>query len=280
MLFTLARVFVLLCTVFSFLCSASGVAQKVGQSDPLTISENRMYVTVHINGRGPYRFLLDTGLSAVGRIDYRVAKALQLNIVGYQENSDAYQVKRDILVAVDQLSVGVVSHSGLRLVASDFNTTPKQIPIDGVIGRDFFRDYLLTIDGPARRLIVSRDRLNVHAKGVLSYSKPFVVMGKAGQTNLYISLDTGSPVGVQFPTYLLAGLHYTNTAHKSIVTTANLTFDMQEALLTDALALGSVTITGQTIYYSGKIHQISVGVDFLKEHILTIDQRSKLVRIE
>ena len=280
MLLTLARVFVLLSIAFSFLFSASAVAQKMGQSDPLTISENRLYVTVHINGRGPYRFLLDTGLPDVGRIDYRVAKALQLNIVGYQENSDAIQVKRDILVAVNQLSVGAVTHSSLRLVASDFNTTPRSIPVDGIIGRDFFRDYLLTIDGPSRRLIVSRDRLDTHAKGVLSYPKPFVITGKAGQTNLYISLEMGSPFGFQFPTYLLAGLHYTNTAHKSIVTMANLTFETQEAMLTDALVLGAITVTGQMIYYSGKTHQISVGVDFLKEHILTIDQRNKLVRIE
>lgn len=280
MMLTLARVVVLLSVVFSFLFGASAVAQKTGQSYPLTISENRMYVTVHINGRGPYRFLLDTGLSAIGRIDYRVAKALQLNIVGYQENSDAIQVKREILVAVDQLSVGSVTHSGLRLVASDFNTTPKSIPVDGVIGRDFFRDYLLTIDGPARRLIVSRDRLDAHTTGVLSYPKPFVVTGKAGQTNLYISLETGSPYGFQFPTYLLTGLHYTNTTHKPVVITANLTFEMQEAMLTDALTLGSVSVTGQTIRYSAKTHQISVGVDFFKEHVLTIDQRSKLVWIE
>ena len=279
MLLHLARVIVF-SLVFSFLLGPSVAAQKTGTSYPITVSENLIYVTVHINGRGPYRFLLDSKLSGIGRIDYRVAKALQLNIVGYQEDSDAYQVKRAILVAVDQLSIGSVTHSGLRLMAGNYNVMPKLIPVDGIIGPDFFRDYLLTIDGPARRLVVSHDRLDAHTGGILSYSKPFVVTGKAGQTNLYVDLDTGSTFAFQFPTYLLAGLHVINTTQKPVVIRETIPYDMQEAILTDALALGSVTATDQKIYYSSKLHQISVGVAFLKEHILTIDQRSKLVRIE
>lgn len=276
MLRNLARAFI----VFSFLISQSATAQKVRQQIPITIRENLLYVTAYINGRGPYTFMLDSESADIGRIDYRIAKALQLNIVGFQENTTGNQVKREILVAVDKLSVGSISHSGLKLVASDYKATPRLTPIDGVIGRDFFYNYLLTIDGPARQLLVSNDKLDAHANGVSSYQKPFVISGKIGQRDVFFKLDTGSDVSLHVPAYLLAGIHYVNTPNKRVITMANTTFTMQEALLTDELRLGAITVKDQKIYYSDKANQIYVGADFLKGYSLTIDQRRKLVRID
>ena len=280
MLINPARAFLTFFLVVPILFSGPANAQKFRQQLPITIRENSVYVTVHINGRGPYTFLLDSGTPSIGRIDYRVAKALRLNIVGYQENTDGLHIKREILVAVDKLSIGQVAHSSLKLIASDYNATAKSVQIDGVIGRDFFYDYLLTIDGPTRQLIVSRDALDAHATGVVSYQKPFIIAGKVGQRNLFFNLDTGSNVSLHFPSYLLAGVHYVNTANKRVITSANTTFEMQEAIVTDELVLGSIQLKNQKIYYSEKANQINVGEDFLKEHRLTIDQRRKLVRID
>ncbi|MBD2753533.1 aspartyl protease family protein [Spirosoma validum] len=276
MLRTFARAFVTL----SFLFSELAVGQSGRQTIPFTIRENLIYVAVHINGHGPYQFRLDSGVSGIGRIDYRVAKELQLNIVGFQENTSGDQVKREILVAVDKLSVGSISHSGLKLVASDYKASPKQAPIDGVIGRDFFYNYLLTIDGPAQQLLVSHEALDARAGGVLSYQKPFVVTGKIGQKDLFFSLDTGSDVSFHVPMYLLTGIHYVNTPNQRIITMANTTFTMQEALITDELRLGNIKVSGQKVYYSNRANQVIIGEDFLKEHILTIDQRRKLIRID
>ena len=276
MLRSLARSFIF----FTYLFGELTIAQPIRQKIPFTIRENLIYVTVHINGRGPYTFRLDSGTSGIGRIDYRVAKELQLNIVGFQESTTGNQVKREILVAVDKLSVGSVSHTGLQLVASDYKANPKQAPIDGIIGRDFFYNYLLTIDGPAQQLIVSHGALSAQTNGVLSYQKPFVIAGKVGQTNLFFNLDTGSDVSFHVPTYLLAGIHYVNTLNKRVITMDNTTFTMQEAFLTDELRLGTLKVSDQKVYYSSKANQIIVGGDFLKEHSLTIDQRKKLVRID
>lgn len=276
MLRSLARVFI----VLSFLFSEFATAQPVRQKIPFTIQENLIYVAAHINGRGPYQFMLDSGMSGIGRIDYRVAKALQLNIVGYQENTDGDQVKREILVAVDKLSVGPVSHAGLKLVASDYKANPKLASIDGVIGRDFFYNYLLTIDGPNRQLIVSQEKLDTRANGVLSYQKPFVVTGQVGQKDLFFQLSTGSDMSLHVPTYLLAGIHYVNTPNKRVVTLANTAFTMQEALITDEFRLSAVKLANQKVYHSDKAAQIIVGEDFLKNHTLTIDQRRKLLRID
>lgn len=256
------------------------MAQPFRQQSEITISDDLVYVQVHVNGRGPFNFILDSGTAGMGRIDRRLAKEMGLKIIGYQQVSDIYQSKIEILVAVESLSLGQVTNSGLRLMIGDYNTKPKRIRIDGVLSRDFFYNYLLTIDGPARRLIVSKETLEVGAKGVFSYSKAFVIPGKIGQTDLLFNLDTGSNLPLHFPAGKLIGVRYDNTSNKQEETKANTSFTLQEALLHDELVLGSVSVKNQKVYYSDKAHQINVGEGFLKEHVLTFDQRKKLIRLD
>ena len=276
MLFNMTRVL----TVLTFLISSPVFAQQFPQQIPVTISENVIYVKVHINGRGPYNFMLDSGASGIGRIDTRLAKELGLNVVGFEENSDGTTVKREFLAGIGKLSIGPVTYVNLKLVVKDYNSKPKQIPINGIIGRDFFDNYLLTIDGPGRQLILSQGALTAQEKGVLAYQKAFLVSGKVGQTNMLFNLDTGSDIALQFPKSSLSGSHYVNTPNQRVINKTNTTFVLQEAVLNDELVLGSVRVKDLTMYYSDKAHQINVGEAFLKDHIITFDQRRKLVRIE
>ncbi|WP_420150094.1 retropepsin-like aspartic protease, partial [Spirosoma sp.] len=162
---------------------SSTSAQKLPQNIPLIRSENLLYVKAYINGRGPFTFMLDLGSATTARIDNRLAKELGLNVVGFEENSVGTTVKREFLVGVDKFSLGQITHSKLKLVVQDFNLKPKQVLVNGIIGRDFFYNYLLTIDGPNRQLIIAQDRLDARAKGVLAYTKAFLVLGKVGPTD-------------------------------------------------------------------------------------------------
>lgn len=276
--------FVRVCTAIlagiTLLSGYAAVAQSFRQQSPIIISDDLIYVKVHVNGRGPFNFILDSGTAGMGRIDRQLAKEIGLNIIGYQQVSDIYQSKAEILVAVESLSLGQVKNTGLRLMIGDYNTKPKQIRIDGVLSRDFFYNHLITIDGPSRLLTISKETLDAGAKGVFSYTKAFLIPGKIGQMNLLFNLDTGSGLPLHFPTTKLAGIHYENTLAKREETKASTTFMVQEAMLNDEMTLGSVSVKGQKIYYSDKAHQINVGEGFLKEHVLTLDQRSRLVRID
>ncbi|WP_245877974.1 retropepsin-like aspartic protease [Spirosoma fluviale] len=256
------------------------IAQPFRQQSEVIISDDLVYVKVHVNGRGPFNFIIDSGTAGMGRIDRQLAKEIGLKIIGYQQVSDIYQSKIEILVAVENLSLGQLTNSGLRMMIGDYNTKPKHIRIDGVLSRDFFYNHLLTIDGPARQLIVSKETLEVGTKGVFSYSKAFVIPGRIGQTEFLFNLDTGSNLPMHFPTGKLTGLRYDNTSNKREETKANTTFIVQEAVLHDELALGSVSVKNQKVYYSDKAHQINVGEGFLKEHVVTFDQRKKLIRID
>ncbi|MCX6213233.1 retropepsin-like aspartic protease [Spirosoma sp.] len=278
MLLHIVRIFTAI--VIVLLSNYAVVAQPFRQQSPIIISDDLVYVKVNVNGRGPFNFILDSGTAGIGRIDRQLAKEIGLKIIGYQQVSDIYQSKIEILVSVESLGLGQVTQSGLRLMIGDYNTKPKQIRIDGVLSRDFFYNYLLTIDGPTRQLILSKETLEMGAEGVLSYSKAFLIPGKIGQTDLLFNLDTGSNLPLHFPVAKLTGIRYENTLNKREETKASATFMVQEAVIKDELVVGSVRIKNQKVYYSDKAHQINVGEGFLKDHVVTFDQRKRLVRID
>ncbi|UFH56999.1 aspartyl protease family protein [Spirosoma sp. KNUC1025] len=280
MLTSLSQILAAFSFGYIFLAGYTASAQKIRQHIPITVSENTVYVNVHVNGHGPYNFMFDSGMAGMGRVGSRLAKELGLKIVGFEENTEGTTVKREFLVAIDKLGIAQIAQSNLKLVVRDYTLSPKQIPVDGVIGRDFFYNYLLTIDGPGRQLVVSKDVLNAQDKGVLPYNKPFLVTGKVANTAMMFSLDTGSDFRLNFPKASLMGVHYANTPNQRVVTQANRTYVLQEAILGDELVLGSIRVKDQHVHYSDKTHQINVGEAFLKEHTVTFDQRNRLVRID
>lgn len=257
-----------------------GTAQKLPQVTPITISDNLLYVNVQINGRGPYAFIIDSNTPDVCRLDFHVARDLKLNIIGYQQVSSGVSVRREFQVQVDRLELGQVAFHNLKVIVSEFNATPKQLHIDGVIGRDFFANYLLKIDGPARQLILSKEQLMAQEPGVLSYTKVLLITAKLGSRAVPLSLTTGSDVAFQFPTAALTGSRYTNTANTLTLTNSGVSYTLQEASLQNDMWIGTVKITEPLIHYSDRVHQIIGGEAFLKDHILTLDQRNRLLRLD
>jgi len=280
MIFSRIPTFVLSLLAIFFSVHQTAAGQPIRQTNPITIQDNLVYIHVQVNGHGPYNFMLDSSISGLGRIDQRIAKELGMKIIGFQENRVGNQIKREFLVVVDKLSVGRLTHTNLKMAVVNLNQIQRQLPVDGIIGRDFFTHYLITMDGPARQLIVSPDTLATSTKGVIRYSNPFLVPGKLGSKDILCNVEVGSTLPLLFPTSSLIGIHYTDTTNQKVIKQANTTFVLQEAILHDDLELGGIRLKDQKIYYSDKAHQINVGVDFLKQHIVSFDQRKKLVRIE
>ena len=103
--------------------------------------DTRLSVDVHVNGRGPYHFIVDSGAdtSVVG---VRVARSLQLPLgtpVVLNGMTDRNIVDR---VKVDQLTVGTNTLSGLELPAL------REVDVggDGMIGIDALVQQRLMLD--------------------------------------------------------------------------------------------------------------------------------------
>ncbi|WP_461075761.1 aspartyl protease family protein [Spirosoma flavus] len=266
--------------VFLLLIGYTAIGQPSRQPTLLTIRDNLMYIPVKVNGRGPYNFLLNSGVTGTARIDRRLAKELGLNIVGFQQNTTGNEVKREFLVGVNQLGVGNVIHSALQLAVDEYNSVVKPQLTDGLIGQNFFDGYLITIDGPNHQWLVTKDTLSRQAKGVLAYSKAFVVTGTVGKKTVLFNLDVSSDQALLFPKSSLTGIQYTDTANQQTITQGNTKFILQEAIIQDEIVLGGLRLTNQKVYYSDKIHQISIGTAFLKDHVVRFDQRKKLIQLD
>src|SRR3954468_8284709 len=146
-------------------------------SMPFEFYKGHIYVAAYVNGKGPYRFVFDTGASGLGRADKRLVAALSLQTVGQEQNSDGINVAPIAIVAADSLRLGDLARRNIKLAARDYNLhrKPNEAPVMGIIGRDFFKDRLLTIDYPKRRLSFTTGRLRPGDRGAVRYKPSFAI---------------------------------------------------------------------------------------------------------
>ncbi len=123
-------------------------------------------VEVMINGRGPYRFGIETGAGFVGVGPGFGAKA------GLTAKPGA---PTDVVYQVDSLRLGEASFMDFPITELPRGATG----VDGILGLPLFRDVLVTIDYAAKKLRISRDTLSVaDGKSILELRRagPFWTM--------------------------------------------------------------------------------------------------------
>ncbi|MEV4477733.1 retropepsin-like aspartic protease [Nonomuraea sp. NPDC049504] len=110
-------------------------------------------VPVHINGKGPYRFLLDTGAS-ISTIDEQLAKRLNLTFTGETADVEGVASRTTAeLVRVQQWKVGTVALDPARMAALDLRQDKRGVA--GLLGSDVLHDFgHVTIDYRRERLLV------------------------------------------------------------------------------------------------------------------------------
>lgn len=177
------------------------------------------FATVTLNGRGPRHFLVDTGASVVV-IDPRVADDLGLDRVPVNPDDGGFpltgaqatakQVRE--VVPIRELRAGplVLRDVDAVVVDSEFLGGIVGRTIDGVLPAAAFRDFVVTLDFPARTVTVGRGSLpapgsdDAHVMPLLPNGLPQVRLDIGG-TSFPVLLDTGSsdflsvPEGVALP---------------------------------------------------------------------------------
>jgi predicted aspartyl protease len=133
---------------------------------PFTIGEDGLIaVAASVNGRGPFRFLLDTG-SNRSAVSPRLAAELRLEPVakttlvtlGHQRAGDAARI--------ESLTLGNLTVRDLRVpLLTDGELDALGAGLDGVIGQDVLSDYNYTLDYRRSRLRWDGDETE-HRNGV------------------------------------------------------------------------------------------------------------------
>lgn len=178
-------------------------------------SRGLIILPLYINGKGPFNFILDTGVGPLVITDAHLKDSLQLkyirkieiNGLGEQDNLTAYST------SFLELKVGSATFNGASAAILDsdiFNLSGYLgMPIHGLLGYDFFSSFIVKINYQASVLkIFSTDRARLYRKGakfplVMINKKPFIDAsvetdeGKKLWLRLLIDSGSGHPVSLE-----------------------------------------------------------------------------------
>lgn len=195
--------------------SYSFVSNREKDRIRFSLVKNLIVIPVYLNNKGPYNFILDTGVSLLLITDPSIADSLELSnqrtikISGYGggEEMEA-MVSNDLSVSVGNLRLWDVPSAVLK--SDVFNLSNYLgIKVYGLIGYPFFKDLLVQINYDNKTLAFQSAYLGVKNPGEavpieLIDQKPFVrATINCGQEDLELKLiiDNGASHALSLESY-------------------------------------------------------------------------------
>jgi hypothetical protein len=253
-------------------CSTSGTSPYPERVDmpslkepyllPTEVCGDFFVVDVHINGAGPWSFLLDTGAGRT-MVDPDVLR--EAKVVG----------------RLDSLRIGDFSAFRLGYGRLDMDELSAALGrrVDGILGHPVFGGTLVTYDYPAREVVLevgelpADDTLVVPTRADI---RPFV-RSEVGGTRRWILIDTGSSRGLTLREPRMLPWESPMEA-----TGARVRVDGVHVVLSGRLEgearIGLMRVDRPVV--SNSVSVDLVGQEVLRHYRLTFDQRNDRLRIE
>ena len=181
---------------------SSEVASAQSQLDftlPFEVIDNRVFVDVRLNGKGPFHFILDTGAEA--HLSDGVARQLGLQVKDAGEGQGVGATKQHFGRAqLAEFQIGSLSLKDVEFAVTSFADTPQVFgtrPVDGFIGGPVFERMTVKQDYVHHLLAFIRpDRFNYSGSGtILRFERPQqipVVEAKLDGITGKFGVDTGA----------------------------------------------------------------------------------------
>ena len=250
----------------------------------MEVTHGKPYVMVTINGKGPFRFIVDTGTGGDAIISPELAGQLGIPITGEarlndptgQGGQDARIRKIDTLrvAGVDFYSVKAIEHA---LPVGDG-------ACQGVLGFTLFKDFLLTLDYIDGRLILASGDLTPDGeKSVLPFRMPDgvpIAWLRIGNRDVEAQIDSGG-AGLSLPERLIPQLRL--SAEPVVFAkgeSLSTRFQIKVAKLASDVRMGDITLDRPWVEINRAFPLANFGSCPLQHFIVTFDQDNKLVRLE
>ena len=251
---------------------------------PFTVGGTRPIPVIEamVNGQGPFSFFYDTGAS-VCVLDSGFVAELGIPILGPTEIGDHTASARIHAerVEMESLELEGVRFEGIPAVAFDRSRYGGG-SIRGVLGLPLFREHLLTVDYVNGRLEISSETLPEKGEGIVPYGGellPEITM-TVGETELSCHIDSGSPSGFMMPTSVVESLpHKSEPKFVGQARTVNSQFDVWNVQLDATVVVAGMEYLDPMVGYHEILPNGLLGYRILKDLELSIDQRSKRVRM-
>ena len=164
---------------------------------PFRLLNNHIYVSVTVNGKGPYTFIVDTGGHCL--ISPQLVAELGLKIVGATAMSGAgTKTTAGGFTHVDEIALGAVRmRDQLGFAAPIYAPAVEGIRVDGMVGFEMFRRFAVQIDyGQDLLIITDPTRFDPAGTGTaipfVFYDHLPMVGGSLADLPARFDIDTGS----------------------------------------------------------------------------------------
>jgi predicted aspartyl protease len=259
------------------------VAEDVQHSAPIEIVHDKPYVLVMLNGRGPFRFLIDTGTGGEAFITDELADQLNLPTIGHARLGDPSGLgqRRADIVQIQSLSVAGVEFSGVKAIRHSLNG--EDLSCQGLLGFTIFKNYLLTIDYPNRRMVLGSGALVADGgRSVLAFRMPDgvpIALMRIGGLRVDAQFDSGG-TGLSLPAQIAARLKFSSDPvpfgnGQSLSTR----FQIKAGKLRSDVHLGQYKFAQPFVEINPAFPMVNFGSCPMRNFAITFDQANLLVRL-
>ncbi|HEV7574038.1 MAG TPA: serine hydrolase [Thermoanaerobaculia bacterium] len=248
---------------------------------PMDLTRHVPVIEAKVNGKGPFRFQVDTGFGGMIQVTPAVAKTLALPVIGESIGGDpSGKNQRTMRVySAESVDVGDAHFGQVEAVEGG----PHFEGIDGVIGLQLFNSLIVTFDYPNSRFNVDGGALPA-ADGakILTYrvdhGVPNIDIDVAGQ-KVKTDIDSGSPALLSMPLSLAKSLPL--ASEPQVVghgRTVGNEFDIYSAPMKGEVRVGAITLTDPRVDFVDLFPVANLGFRFLKDYVVTFDPANHRVR--
>jgi len=238
-------------------------------------------VKVMVNGKGPFRFVVDTGTSVGAFVTPELADQLNLPVTGQVHLSDPSKQggQKVPLVQLQTLEVAGVVFNDIRAAKHTLDSSDGNC--DGLLGFELFRDYLLTLDYPNRRMTLASGSLEPDdERSVLPFRTPYgipIVTLRIGDLQVDAQIDSGG-TGLSLPEKVISRLKFdSDPADFGVAESISTRFQLRAAKLASDVHMGSYTFTRPFVEINSAFPLANLGSCAMQNFVFTFDQKSGLV---
>ncbi len=259
------------------------VVPEKGATLPMESWGPRPILSAKVNGKGPYRFIVDTGSSLSVILDRGVAA--EIGLEGGEDHEVAGLKGKGL--ALETLTIGTVEMTHIPAVVNDIGKyLPGPTAPVGILGIGLFADCLFTYDFPAKQFRIERGTLPESGATIVPYQYQGQIQFEidVAGVKVPVHLDTGSP----------GTLTLTDAFEEKLplmaapVSAGQIRTPMGGASLRRATLAGTLELAGHefanpSISFADLPPLVAaqvgnVGSTLLKEFAVTFDQKNKRLR--
>jgi len=274
------------CIIVALLSGAipSSLCQPAMHSERLELVHGKPFVMVLVNGKGPFRFVIDTGTSGGAFVTPELAGILGLSAVGQARLSDPSKqsVQSVPIVMIQSLEVAGFEFKDIKARVHDLSKGEGSY--QGLLGFSLFRDCLLTLDFPNRELTLATGSLLPDGEhSVLSFRMPYgipIVNLRIGGMPIDAQIDSGGD-GLLLPDRLAARLKFaSDPAEFGNGESLSTRFQIRGARLEPNVEVGDYFFKRPFVEIGGAFPMANLGSSPMQAFAVTFDQKNRLVRFK